>query len=484
MKRYQSVQSKLPRTVRCIAGAMSLLSVMVLSTGCDNFALQQVRGDQIALKFRKLPLFLSGGVSGEIIPPGGKVLVLPWEELIRLTNTQRTESWGTGQGRHRALAARSSDGNEVAFEVTVLYQISRDPSKLRELVTTVANTDEAIRELVVSQVRALVRQFANRLATRQFVSSDLSSELRRVEKEAPELVTSNKAAPTAEESATFDSVKKDLESALEAALRSYKLELIQLSVTNPRFVRYRETGADGEQEDDTYQTRLVDVQREQQSIKREGESRKTQEEVKYGEKEIALKEANKIVSIAEAEAERIGEEARFMLQTKQIEKDAIDKSGRDMLESMRAQIEAVAGKGGEALLRLDIARELGKSNASFVVINQGGGGGSVDVRRTDTNDLIKQLGLLEALSPKEAPTGKTWNGTLPQAAQTHGSSITDTLIEPSPSLSIQKSAGQQGTGQKDTGQRDTRSELIPPPVTGEAVPVPPQASKYLEQKNR
>ena len=380
-----------------IIARTALLGVLVAATGCDNLALQQVRNDQVALRFRKLPLILGGGIRHEVIPPGGKVIVWPWEELIQLTNTQRSESWGTGQGDNRALAARSSDGNEVAFEVTVLYQISRKPEELRELITSIADTDEKIHELVVSQVRALVRQFANRLATRQFVSSDLSSELRRVEKELPEGGLSKKAAAVSEDTGTFDTVKDELEKALTEALKSYQLELIQLSVANPRFVRYRETDVEGEQQDDTYQTMLVNVQREQQAIKREGESRKTQEERKYGEKEIAIKEANKILAVANAEAERIGEEARFMLETKQIEKDAIERSGQDMLKSLRAQIEAVAGKGGEALLKLDIARELSKGNPSFIVLNQGSTGSALDVRRTDTNDLIKQLGLLEAL---------------------------------------------------------------------------------------
>jgi hypothetical protein len=383
-----------------IIARTALLGVLVAATGCDNLALQQVRNDQVALRFRKLPLILGGGIRHEVIPPGGKVIVWPWEELIQLTNTQRSESWGTGQGDNRALAARSSDGNEVAFEVTVLYQISRKPEELRELVTSIADTDEKIHELVVSQVRALVRQFANRLATRQFVSSDLSSELRRVEKELPEGGLSKKAAAVSEDTGTFDTVKDELEKALTDALKSYQLELIQLSVANPRFVRYRETDVEGEQQDDTYQTMLVNVQREQQAIKREGESRKTQEERKYGEKEIAIKEANKILAVANAEAERIGEEARFMLETKQIEKDAIERSGQDMIKSLRAQIEAVAGKGGEALLKLDIARELSKGNPSFIVLNQGSTGSSLDVRRTDTNDLIKQLGLLEALRDK------------------------------------------------------------------------------------
>jgi regulator of protease activity HflC (stomatin/prohibitin superfamily) len=390
MTRSIIVNSSRINNLRTIIARSALLGVLVAATGCDNLALQQVRNDQVALRFRKLPIFLGGGIRHEVIPPGGKVIVWPWEELIQLTNTQRSESWGTGQGNNRALAARSSDGNEVAFEVTVLYQISRKPEELRELVTSIADTDEKIHELVVSQVRALVRQFANRLATRQFVSSDLSSELCRVEK----------IAAVSEDTGTFDSVKDELEKALSEALQSYHLELIQLSVANPRFVRYRETDAEGEQQDDTYQTMLVNVQREQQEIKRESESRKTQEERKYEEKEIAIKEANKVLAAANAEAERIGEEARFMLETKQIEKDAIERSGQDMLKSLRAQIEAVAGKGGEALLKLDIARELSKGNPSFIVLNQGSTGSSLDVRRTDTNDLIKQLGLLEALRDK------------------------------------------------------------------------------------
>lgn len=433
---------------------MALGSVLCIVAGCETIGLesdlvpsigfQQVQGTEVALKFRKIPRLIGGGIGSEVISPGGKVLVWPWEELIRLTNTQRTESWGTGEGAHRPLAARSSDGNEVAFDVTVIYQISRDPAELRDLVTSVAHTDEQIRELVVSQVRALVRQFANRLATRKFVSSDLSSELRRVEKEVP-TPGNLPRNPATDEAGTFDSVKRELEVTLEQALRGYRLELIQLSVANPRFVRYREgdEGA-GEQVDDTYQTMLVNVQREQQAIKRESESRKTQEERKYGEKEIALKEASKVISAAEAEGERIGEEARFMLETKQIEKEAITKSGSDMLASMRAQIEAVAGKGGDALLRLDIARELTAGNASFIVLNTdtgsatGGSPGSVDVRKTDTNRLIQQLGLIEAMRA-EKRTGISGKNDAERGAQDEikgADALVTSDVTPSPGTAL------------------------------------------------
>ena len=66
---------------------------------------------------------------------------------------------------------------------------------------------------------------------------------------------------------------------------------------------------------------------------------------------------------------------------------------------MTEQINALAGPGGRALLRLDLAQQLTGGSQKFVVINQQG---AMNVQRTDVNQLLQTLGFVEAL--KEQPS--------------------------------------------------------------------------------
>ena len=49
------------------------------------------------------------------------------------------------------------------------------------------------------------------------------------------------------------------------------------------------------------------------------------------------------------------------------------------------------------MLRLEVAKQLAKANPRFVAMNQGSGGASVDLSKTDLNQLIGQLGIAEGL---------------------------------------------------------------------------------------
>jgi hypothetical protein len=52
------------------------------------------------------------------------------------------------------------------------------------------------------------------------------------------------------------------------------------------------------------------------------------------------------------------------------------------------------------MLRLEIAKQLAKGNPKFVALNPGQGGGSatVDLSKTDMNQLLQQLGVVEGLA--------------------------------------------------------------------------------------
>ena len=67
-------------------------------------------------------------------------------------------------------------------------------------------------------------------------------------------------------------------------------------------------------------------------------------------------------------------------------------------EGLQARARALAGSGGKAMVKLEVARALKGKKILFVP----SGGGS-DLRMTDMNDLLQTYGAL-ALSNKQVPT--------------------------------------------------------------------------------
>jgi SPFH domain / Band 7 family len=373
---------------------LNLLLVLALTVGGCDLGFNQIEGTQTAVIFRQLPTYLGGGIANKVAVSGSKVFLWPWEKLVTYTTNQREISWGPGGTFPELLAARSSDGNEVAFLVNVRYQLSREPKDLVELATKIAPSDENLEELVLSEVRALVRQYVNKLATREIVSSDLSTELLDAAATTGAADAAELKKKNVDTEKAFEEIKAELQRELSNNLAVYKVKLEQLVLANPRFVRYRRN----EQPDDTYQEKLVQIQSQQQAIQREKESRLTDRELKGAELERAETFANRKIIEARADAEQTQEKALLFLQTKGVERDAIEASGQKILNSMRAQIEAVAGEGGRAILKLDLAKELRNNATQFILVNENQGGQGVSVNRTDTNDLIKQLGLMESMN--------------------------------------------------------------------------------------
>ena len=98
------------------------------------------------------------------------------------------------------------------------------------------------------------------------------------------------------------------------------------------------------------------------------------------------------------------------------EAKAISAEGLAEVEGLRQQIAALSGKGGRAMLRLEVAKQLSQGNPKFVSVNQGQGGG-VEVSKTDMNQLIQQLGLLEGLVAQGSSSQTGAQRATPQSAK-------------------------------------------------------------------
>ena len=356
------------KTVDRYLGKIFCLALLaVVLSGCDA-GFRQMGATEYGVKFRSLPTFLGGGVAQKILMPGEMALIWPWDTIYHFDTAVQDISWGPAQDKAGETEAdfvntRALDGNEVALAVTVRFKISSDPDKLRKMITEVAITNDQIRDLVVSIGRADIRTYMNELKTAEFLSKD----------------PRYKAVDEAKAS-------------MQKRLGEYGIEVLAVNLDDFQFERQKSDGT----VDSSYQEKLKEIQRLREETARE----RSRIETVRAKKLQQLNEAQAWVNEEIAKADGYLNQAKFQgdsyLASKQNVAKGILAKGQAEVKGLSEQIEALSGPGGRDILKLKIVQELLRDNPRFVVIEDGGAGG-VAVNRTDTNDLLNQLGVFEGL---------------------------------------------------------------------------------------
>lgn len=368
-------------------------------SGCDT-GLQHMGATEYGVKFRKLPPIIGGGVGGpsSVASPLETVVVLPWESVYRFDTSPQYLSWGRGMGEAAGqlvqaedVHTRARDGNEAALKLTVRYRISPEPASLVRLVQQVARTNEEVRRLVISVVRSEIRTFMNKLRTAEF----------RDDKKRNDTVDEALAAA-------------------RKTLSPWGIDVEAINLKQYRFVRLLQDGS----EDTSYQDRLRDIQEKEQDIQGE----RTRIETVRAKKKTEFSQAESIYNARVAEAKGYKEQSTYQgdsyYAAKVNEAKAIAAEGHAEIEGLRKQIAALSGKGGKAMLRLEVAKQLAKADPKFVAVNQGSSG-ALDLSRTDINQLIQQLGVVEGLAARAT------------SAQTSGRKESESAGAGSPSAAAQ-----------------------------------------------
>jgi hypothetical protein len=350
-----------------------LLSTLALSA-CDT-GVQHMGTTEYGVRFRKLPTFLGGGLGSadSVAHPLQTVVVFPWESIRRFDTSPQYLSWGRGMGEAGGAAqlvqdedvyTRAKDGNEAALKLTVRYRIKPDPESLVKLVQNVAETENDVRQVVIAVVRSEIRSIMNQLKTSEFRDDKKRNE-------------------------TVDEVLQ----ATQGRLGPLGIEVEAINLKQYRFVRPL---AD-DQEDTRYQDRLREIQEKEQDI--EGE--RSRIETVKAKKQKEYSEAESLYNARVSEAKGFKEQSVYQgdsyYTARSNEAKAILAEGNAEVAGLTKQIGALSGKGGQAMLRLEVAKQLAKANPRFVAMNQGSGGAAVDLSKTDLNQLIGQLGIAEGL---------------------------------------------------------------------------------------
>lgn len=343
-----------------------VLLVAIVLTGCDSFV-QEMKPTEYGVKFRVLPVQLAGGLSGEVVPPGQYVFVWPWDRIYRFDVSLQYLSWGREKGKNESQSdefvyTRALDGNEVALGVTVQYRISSDPKDLLRLVRYVSSDVDGVRKIVQSIARADIRTYMNELKTSEFFNRN----------------------------ARYHAIERARD-AMNSRLTPDGIIVEKVILDEHRFERLLGNGT----VDRSYQERIDETQKLGQDTERE----LLRIETVRAQKSQELNETQAKVNRVVAEAQGYLNQAKFRgdsyLQSKKNEADGILATGRAEVEGLAEQIRALSGPGGKAILRLEIARQLMRQKARYVLMSEQPGG--LDVRRFDANNLIDQIGLLEGL---------------------------------------------------------------------------------------
>lgn len=351
---------------------MSLVAFVL--AGCDT-GLQHMGATEYGVKFRKLPPVLGGGVGGpsSVASPLETIVVFPWESVSRFDTSPQYLSWGRGMTdggvagqlvQDEDVHTRARDGNEAALKLTVRYRISPTPQSLVRLVQEVATSNEDVRRLVISVIRSEIRTHMNTLRTAEYRDDKKRND-------------------------TVDNALR----AAQSKLSPWGIEVEAINLKQYRFVRLLNDGS----EDTSYQDRLRDIQEKEQDI--EGE--RTRIETVRAKKHTEYSQAESIYNSRIAEAKGYKEQSTYQgdsyYAAKSNEAKAITAEGNAEVEGLKQQIAALAGKGGRAMVRLEVAKQLTKGEPRFVTINPGQAG-ALELSKTDVNQLLQQLGIAEGLA--------------------------------------------------------------------------------------
>jgi hypothetical protein len=355
-----------------------LLAASLLLSGCDT-GIREMGPNEVGVIFRKIPPQVGGGISRQVVGRGEKRVVFPWDEIYRFNVTPRFITWGSGKGRN-TIFARAKDGNEVALTVTLAYQLSSDPQKTLVLMQEFAASDEAIEAMVETAARSDIRTYMNELGTLEF---------RQAEKRGEAVAA----------------IKKSLNN----RFGSFGIEVLSVNLDDFQFKRLAPDGT----EDSSYQKMIDQIQARVEDTKRKYAEKETVKAAK--EAELAVMQARRVSLMREAEGYKkaLAFRGDGYLTVKTNEAEGIKKQGEATVQGLIEQVKAFSGPGGAALLKLEIAKQILKNDPHYVLMSESKQG-SLEVKRTDSNELLQQLGVMDALQPKtpakpvpsESPAGK------------------------------------------------------------------------------
>jgi regulator of protease activity HflC (stomatin/prohibitin superfamily) len=284
--------------------------------------------------------------------PGSTYFFLPfvndWHTLdTKLQNLEMTMDSKSGDRRGKDdLLFKTIDGNDISLDVIIAYRI--DPEKASYIVQYVAPNDRLLRQKVLRTVsRAIPRDVFGELKTEDFYVAD----------------------------------KRQAKA--EKARQTLQDMLLPLGVIVERVLPkdYRFNPA--------YQQAIEGKKIADQLVEKNKSATRAAYEEYRKKVEDAKGEVNKMVAEADGEFQQAKIEADAYYDRQQRLAEAIEAEGQAEAEGLTKLNQALAGAGGEAMVKLEIAEALKNKRILLLPMSEGG----LNLKTTDINELLTMQGL-------------------------------------------------------------------------------------------
>ena len=329
-----------------------LLMALVWISGLSGCFLYSTGETEVGVRTKKFTLWGEKGVEDKAYPPGSTYIFLPfindWNTFdTKLQNLEMVYERGRGDRRSRDdLLFKTIDGNDISLDVIIAYRI--DIEKAPYILQNVAEDNRMLRDKIVRTIaRSKPRDIFGSLTTEEFYVA----EKREAQSQKAKEILQEMLGP--------------LGIIVEKVLtKDYRF--------NPEYQKAIEDKKVADQQ--------VQKNRSAQHAALEEYKRKLEE---------AKGEVNKMIADADGAYRKAKIEADVYYEKQKLLAEAIKAEGIAEAKGIEEMNQALAGSGGEALVKLQIAEAMQGKSIVLLPVSEGG----MNLKTTDINQLINTMGM-------------------------------------------------------------------------------------------
>jgi len=340
---------------------ITIILAGILASSC----MVKTNETEIGIKIKKLAIFGKSGVQKDIYSPGQYHFYIPvlteFKKFdTRLQTIDMTYDSKTGDSRLQDdLLFKTIDGNDISLDVIIQYRII--PDQAYNIVQYVATNDYELKNTIIRTIsRSKPRDIFGELKTEEFYISKKRESKSEVVKE--------------ELNKIFQPMGIIVESVLTKDYRFNK----------------------------AYQQAIEDKKIADQSAERNKSATSAAIEEYKKKMEEAQGEVNKTIAAVDGEFKKAQIEADAYYDKMAKMAQAVDAEGISEAKGIAKYNEALAGTGGKAMVKLEIAAALKGKKIFLLPMSQGG----MNIKTTNINDLLNTYGIMSLSKDKQATPDK------------------------------------------------------------------------------
>jgi len=313
---------------------------------------------EVGVRTNKIGLWDKKGVDDKVYAPGSTYFFMPfitdWHTFdTKLQNLEMTFDVEGDRNTRDDLLFKTVDGNDIGLDVIIAYRI--DPQQAYKIVQFVATDNIRLKEKIIRTIaRSKPRDIFGELKTEEFYVADSREAQARKAKEV------------------LQEIFKPMGIIIEKVLtKDYRF--------NP-----------------AYQKAIEDKKVADQRVEKNKSAQHATMEEYLRKLEEAKGEVNKMVAKVDGDYLKTTIEADAYFEKQKLLAEAIRTEGIAEAKGITEMNKAMASRGGEALIKLQIAEALQGKKIILLPVSEGG----MNLKTTDINQLINTMGV-KSLSTKE-----------------------------------------------------------------------------------